>query len=175
MEDKYKTKHNLKEAFAGESMANRKYLFFAKQARRLGNNQIAELFEEIAHQETAHAFSHLELIHPPSELTVNKLLELAIEGELYETNYMYPEFERVAREEGNLEAVAEFVEQAAESREHAEIFQQAAKRFSGLAKVEKIHAKRYQDALANLEQKESQPTSSTPQSENAPNQLKASA
>jgi len=150
MQAQSKTDKNLKEAFAGESMANRKYLFFAKQARRLGNNQIAELFEEIAHQETAHAFSHLELIHEPSSLTVAKLLELAIEGELYETNHMYPEFERIAREEGNLDAVREFGEQAAESLEHAKIFQKAAKRFSGLAKVEKIHAQRYQDALEKL-------------------------
>jgi rubrerythrin len=175
MEEKYRTDKNLKEAFAGESMANRKYLYFAKQARRLGNNQIADLFEEIAHQETAHAFSHLELIHEPSTLTVAKLLELAIEGELYETNHMYPEFERVAREEGNLEAVKEFVEQAAESRDHAEIFLQAAKRFNALGKVEKIHAKRYQDALENLEHTQDQSSGLTPQSQDGSGQLKASA
>jgi len=173
MAQEFRTDKNLKEAFAGESMANRKYLYFAKQARRLGNNQIAELFEEIAHQETAHAFSHLELIYEPSKLTVSKLLELAIEGELYETNHMYPEFERVAREEGNLEAVNEFVEQAAESREHATIFQQAAKRFSALGKVEKIHAKRYEDALMSL--KDGPGCALTPQSEDDNEHLKASA
>src|ERR1700723_1571131 len=94
--EKTQTYKNLNAAFAGESMANRKYLFFAKVARQLGNEEIAQLFEETAHQETGHAFSHLELMHPPSTLTVEKLLELAIEGELYETNHMYPEFERIA-------------------------------------------------------------------------------
>src|SRR5438309_6359832 len=115
-----RTYKNLESAFAGESMANRKYLYFAKVARQLGNEEIAKLFEETAHQETAHAFSHLELMHPPASLTVENLLELAIEGELYETNHMYPEFERIAREEGEPQAVAEFIEQAAESAEHAQ-------------------------------------------------------
>ncbi len=147
---KSKTEKNLAAAFAGESMANRKYLYFAKQAKKLGNLEIASLFENIANQETAHAFSHLELIYPASELTVEKLLELAIEGELYETNQMYPEFERTAKAEGNLEAANEFVEQAKESKEHASIFAQAAKRFNSLAKVERLHANRYQQALQNL-------------------------
>lgn len=145
-----KTEQNLHSAFAGESMANRKYLYFAKIARKLGNEEIAQLFEETAHQETGHAFAHLDLLYPESEMTVAKLLELAIEGELYETNQMYPEFERIAKEEGNLDAVAEFKEQAAESKEHAEIFEQAAKRFHALGMVEAFHAKRYQNALTNL-------------------------
>lgn len=147
-----KTEQNLHSAFAGESMANRKYLYFAKIARKLGNEKIAELFEETAHQETGHAFAHLDLLYPESEMTVEKLLEIAIEGELYETNQMYPEFERIANEEGNLEAVAEFKEQAAESKEHAEIFQQAAKRFHALGMVEAFHAKRYQNALETLKE-----------------------
>jgi rubrerythrin len=142
-----KTAENLNSAFAGESMANRKYLYFAKIARKLGNEEIAKLFEETAHQETGHAFSHLELMYPTSELTVERLLELAIEGELYETNHMYPEFERIAIEEGDKEAATEFVEQAAESMEHAQIFQQAAKRFHALCMVERFHANRYQKAL----------------------------
>lgn len=145
-----RTQKNLEAAFAGESMANRKYLYFAKQAKKLGNIEIAELFENIAHQETAHAFSHLELIYPTQDLTVEKLLELAIEGELYETNQMYPEFEKTAISEGKLEAASEFVEQAKESKEHAAIFSQAAKRFNSLAKVEKMHAAKYQQALENL-------------------------
>jgi rubrerythrin len=148
-----KTSVNLKEAFAGESMANRKYLYFAKQARRLGNEEIANLFDNIAHQETAHAFSHLELIYPPKSLTVARLLEFAIEGELYETNHMYPEFERIALEESEAEAAKEFIEQAQESSEHAQIFAEAAKRFKGLGKVEALHAKKYQDALENLTHK----------------------
>src|SRR6516225_3305360 len=107
---KSKTEQNLHEAFAGESMANRKYLYFAKQARRLGNEEIARLFESIAEQETAHAFSHLELIYPANSLTVRKLLELARDGELYETNQMYPEFERIAIQESQPEAAREFLD-----------------------------------------------------------------
>ncbi|MBX9686701.1 MAG: rubrerythrin family protein [Candidatus Obscuribacterales bacterium] len=145
-----KTEENLQAAFAGESMANRKYLYFAKVARKLGNEDIAKLFEETAHQETGHAFAHLELLYPSSEMTVEKLLEIAIEGELYETNQMYPEFERVAVAEGKSAAVDEFREQALESKEHAEIFTQAAKRFKALTMVEKYHAGRYQKALEQV-------------------------
>ncbi len=153
-QDQSKTAQNLHAAFAGESMANRKYLFFAKVARKLGHEEIAKLFEETAHQETGHAFAHLELMYPPEELTVERLLEIAIEGELYETNRMYPEFERVAREEGRLAAVDEFIEQAAESREHAQIFVQAAKRFRALGLVEKYHADKYQKALDKVKDTE---------------------
>ncbi len=147
-----RTEENLHSAFAGESMANRKYLFFAKIARQLGNEEIAKLFEETAHQETGHAFAHLELMYPPSELTVEKLLEIAIEGELYETNQMYPEFEETARREGRLDAVAEFKEQGQESAEHAEVFLQAAKRFKALGLVERYHASKYQNALEKVKQ-----------------------
>lgn len=149
--DNTQTEKNLEAAFAGESMANRKYLYFAKIARQLGNEDVANLFEETAHQETAHAFAHLELMYPTSTLTVEKLLEIAIEGELYETNQMYPSFEKTALEEGRLDAVEEFKDQADESKEHAEIFMQAAKRFKALGLVEKWHANRYQNALANLD------------------------
>lgn len=148
------TEKNLEAAFAGESMANRKYLYFAKVARKLGNESVAGLFESTAHQETGHAFAHLELLYPSSELTIERLLEIAIEGELYETNQMYPEFERTALEEGRPDAVDEFREQAAESREHADIFIQAAKRFHALGMVEKYHADRYQKALEQLKQTE---------------------
>ncbi|MCA9801216.1 MAG: rubrerythrin family protein [Cyanobacteria bacterium HKST-UBA02] len=151
--DNTRTEKNLEAAFAGESMANRKYLYFAKVARKLGNEDVAALFEETAHQETGHAFAHLELMYPPSKLTVEKLLEIAIEGELYETNQMYPEFEAIAREEGHLDAVEEFKEQAQESAEHAETFMQAAKRFKALGMVEAFHAKRYQNALEKVNSK----------------------
>jgi len=145
------TEKNLEAAFAGESMANRKYLYFAKIARELGNEEIATLFENTAHQETAHAFAHLELLYPKTGLSVEKLLEIAIEGELYETNHMYPEFEATARREGKLDAIAEFQEQAEESAEHAAMFQHAARRFKALTGVEAHHAARYQKALANLQ------------------------
>lgn len=151
MKNTSRTTNNLHSAFAGESMANRKYLYFAKIARQLGNEEIAKLFEETAHQETGHAFAHLELLYPSTEMTVEKLLEIAIEGELYETNQMYPSFEKTALEEGRLDAVDEFREQAAESREHASIFEKAAKRFKALALVEKYHADRYQKALNKVQ------------------------
>jgi rubrerythrin len=144
------TEKNLQSAFAGESMANRKYLYFAKVARELGNEEVATLFENTAHQETAHALAHLELMYPKDTLTVAQLLELAIEGELHETNHMYPDFERKAREEGRLDAVAEFKDQAAESAEHAATFEKAAKRFKALTGVEAHHAARYQKALQAL-------------------------
>lgn len=149
---KSKTEKNLAAAFAGESMANRKYLYFAKIARELGNEEVARLFEETAHQETGHAFIHLELLYPKSEMTVEKLLEAAIEGELYETNKMYPGFEKTAVKEGQLKAAAEFAEQAKESKEHAEIFEKAAKRFKALALVEAFHAGRYQKALDKVKE-----------------------
>jgi rubrerythrin len=145
-----KTEQNLHAAFAGESMANRKYLYFARIARKLGSEEVARLFEETAHQETGHAFAHLDLLYPENEMTVERLLQLAIEGELYETNQMYPEFEQVARQEGNEAAVLEFQEQAEESRQHAGIFEQAAKRFKALAMVEAYHAGRYQKALDKI-------------------------
>lgn len=150
--DNSKTADNLHSAFAGESMANRKYLYFAKVARKLGNEEIARLFEETAHQETGHAFSHLELLYPSKDLTIERILELAIEGELYETNQMYPEFEKTAVEEGKLDAAEEFVEQGAESAEHAKIFEQAAKRFKALTLVERYHANKYQKALEKVQQ-----------------------
>ncbi|MBI2810000.1 MAG: rubrerythrin [Candidatus Melainabacteria bacterium] len=149
--DNSKTAENLHSAFAGESMANRKYLYFAKVARKLGNEEIAKLFEETAHQETGHAFSHLELLYPSKDLTVERILELAIEGELYETNQMYPEFEKTALEEGKLDAADEFVEQGAESAKHAKIFEQAAKRFKALTLVERYHATKYQKALEKVQ------------------------
>ena len=146
------TQKNLEAAFAGESMANRKYLYFAKMARELGNAEIAALFENIANQETGHAFAHLQLIYPKDGMTVEKLLELARDGELYETNHMYPTFEKEAVAEGEIAAVAEFREQAAESREHATIFQKAAQRFKALGKVEALHAAEYDEALQKLRQ-----------------------
>lgn len=144
------TTQNIEAAFAGESMANRKYLYFAKLARELGNAEVAALFENIANQETGHAFAHLQLLYPKQGMTVEKLLELARDGELYEANHMYPDFERKALEEGDAAAVAEFQEQAAESREHASIFQKAAQRFKALRKVEALHAAEYDEMLQKV-------------------------
>jgi rubrerythrin len=147
---KTQTEKNLEAAFAGESMANRKYLYFAKIARKLGNIEVAELFEDIAQQETGHAFSHLALMYPEKEMTVEKLLEIAAEGELYETHQMYPEFERIAVEEGQAAATEEFKEQAQESQEHASLFINAARRFKSFTKIEAIHANTYLQALETV-------------------------
>ncbi len=154
MQKNQQTPVNLEAAFAGESMANRKYLYFARVARSKGDEQTAQLFERTAEEETAHAFGHLALLYPPETLEVEDLLRIAMEGELHETNEMYPEFERVARAEQDDAAVAEFKEQGAESAGHAAMFKdalaKAEKVFRGLAKVEARHAKRYQDALGAL-------------------------
>lgn len=145
------TKKNLESAFAGESMANRKYLYFAKIARELGDEEVARVFEETANQETQHAFSHLSLIYPKENLTVEKLLEIAIEGERYEHTIMYPGYEQTAREENDLAAEAKFQEQGAESKEHEDQFKQtlelARKKFAALKLVEKKHADHYQSIL----------------------------
>jgi rubrerythrin len=147
-----KTKDNLEAAFAGESMANRKYLYFAKIARLKGDDEVAKLFEATADEETAHAHAHLSQLYPPETLEVTDLLRIAMEGELYETNEMYPEFAKVAHAEQQTAAVREFSEQARESDGHAKLFKdalvKAEKRFTGLAKVERRHAQRYADALA---------------------------
>jgi len=145
------TIQNLEAAFAGESMANRKYLYFAKRCRALGMDDVADVFENTAEQETAHAFGHLELLYPSKELTVERMLELAVEGETYEYTEMYPNFRHLAMQEGNKAAVREMDEQIEESKEHAEMFQavleKAAKRFAALAKVEERHANHYADTL----------------------------
>jgi rubrerythrin len=88
------TSKNLEAAFGGESMANRKYLFFAEVTRQLGLTELSKLFKETANQETEHAFAHFRLIHPelvigdPASLSdeqkkaiAARCLELAIEGE----------------------------------------------------------------------------------------------
>jgi rubrerythrin len=148
------TIENLEAAFAGESMAHIKYRYFAKLARAAGALDVAEAFEATADQEVAHAFGHLDLLYPKDKMTPAKSLEIAIEGETYEYSEMYPKFRHLAVQEGNAAAVAEYDEQIAESKEHAEQFKRtlelAAKRFAALAKVEERHANHYQAALDKL-------------------------
>jgi rubrerythrin len=145
---------NLEAAFAGESMAHIKYRYFAKLAREAGAEEVAKVFEETADQEVAHAFGHLDLLYPKAKLTPAKALEIAIEGETYEYTEMYPKFRHLAVEEGNQAAVAEFDEQIAESKEHADAFRRtlevAAKRFAALAKVEERHANHYRAVLETV-------------------------
>ncbi|HYD80741.1 MAG TPA: rubrerythrin family protein [Paucimonas sp.] len=151
-EHKSITIDNLEAAFAGESMAHIKYRYFAKLAREAGAEDVAKVFEETADQEVMHAFGHLDLLYPKSKLTPAKALQIAIEGETYEYTEMYPKFRHLAVQEGNAAAVAEYDEQIAESKEHAEAFRRtleiAAKRFAALAKVEERHANHYREVLA---------------------------
>lgn len=133
-------------------MAHIKYRYFAKLARAEGFEEVAQHFEHTADQEIKHAWGHLELLI--GKPNTRKCLELAIEGETYEFNTMYPQFERQAKAEDNLEAVKEFSEQGRESSEHAQAFKKvlalAEKRFAALAKVEKRHAEAYQQKLESL-------------------------
>jgi rubrerythrin len=143
---------NLESAFAGESQAHTKYRYFAKIAREEGHEEIAKHFEHTADQELLHAWGHLELlIGKPS---TKECLEKAIEGETYEFTVMYPEFEAVAKNEGNENAAREAQEQIVESKEHADQFKKvlvlAEKRFAALKKVEKRHAEAYAHVLEVL-------------------------
>jgi rubrerythrin len=121
------TADNLKETFAGESQANRKYLAFAKKAEADGYPQIARLFRAAAEAETVHAHAHLRVMDGVGSTLEN--LEAAIAGEGYECQKMYPEFIKIAEAEKNQSAVFSF--------KHA------------LA-VEATHHKLYSDALATL-------------------------
>ena len=149
-----KTWQNLEAAFAGESMAHVKYRYFAKIARAAGDEETARVFEDTADQEVQHAFGHLDLLYPKTELTPAKALQMAIEGETYEYTEMYPGFRHLAEQEGNAAAVAEMDEQIAESKEHAARFAatlaKAAKRFAALARVEERHANQYRAQLARV-------------------------
>jgi len=158
------TQANLEAAFGGESMANRKYLFFAEVAKQLGNQDLARLFRDTANQETEHAFAHFRLLHPelvvadPEALSpeqkgviLARCLELAIEGETYEYTTMYPEFAAQARADRDGGTADEFDGQAAESRDHAAIFRRAASNFGFLTPIEHHHAERYGVALEALQ------------------------
>ena len=128
-----KTHQNLKDAFVGESMANRRYLFFARIATTEGLADVAELFEETAKGETGHAFGHLDFLKevgdPATDLPLGDTatnLASAVAGETYEFTAMYPGFAKTAREEG-FDEIADWMET--------------------LARAEKTHAGRFQKAL----------------------------
>ena len=147
------TLKNLESALAGESMAHIKYRYFAKLAREEGFEEVAKHFEHTADQEILHAWGHLELLI--GKPNTRKCLDLAIEGETYEFTTMYPKFKTEAELEQNPLARNEFVEQIAESKDHAEQFKKvlalAEKRFAALAKVEERHANAYQKILQEIE------------------------
>ena len=101
-----KSTENLETAFAGESQANRKYLFFAEQADKEGHRQIARLFRAAAEAETVHARKHLTVLDGIKSTADN--LQGAIGGEHYEFTEMYPEFIRQAEAGGESKARTSF-------------------------------------------------------------------
>ena len=143
---------NLEAAFAGESQAFTKYMYFAKLARAEGFEDVAKHFEHTASQELLHAHGHLELLI--GKPNVKQSLEMAIAGETEEYTNMYPTMKAEAIAEGDDYAAIEAQNQATESKEHAEQFaavlSKAEKRFSALAKVEQRHAAAYQQKLETL-------------------------
>ena len=131
-----KTEENLKAAFAGESQANRRYLYFAKQADVEGYPDIAGLFRDTAEGETGHAHGHLDYLKavgdPATDLPIGGTddnLKAAIAGETHEYTDMYPGMAKAAREEG---------------------FPEIADWFETLAKAEKSHAGRFATGLQSI-------------------------
>ena len=102
-----KTEQNLKDAFSGESQANRRYLYFAQKADVEGYNDVSAVFRSTAEGETGHAYGHLEFLEavgdPATGLPIgntSKNLKAAIAGETHEYTDMYPGMAKVARQEG---------------------------------------------------------------------------
>ena len=132
-----KTHDNLKDAFAGESQANRRYLYFAKQADIEGYPEVGGLFRDTAEAETGHAHGHLDYLKQAGDPATgkpigatDKNLAAAVAGETYEYTEMYPGMAKTAR---------------------GEKFDDVAEWFETLAKAEKSHAGRFQKALDSLE------------------------
>ena len=125
-----KTSKNLKEAFSGESQANRRYLAFAEKAEKEGLLAVAKLFRAAAFAETVHALNHLGIMGEVNSTIEN--LETAVSGETFEFDEMYPEYIQVAKEEENKKVVWSF---------------------NVANKVEKIHAGLFSKALEALRNK----------------------
>ena len=124
-----KTEQNLLAAFAGESQARNKYTYFASKAKKDGYEQIAAIFEETANNEKEHAKMWFKELHGGEIPSTVENLEAAADGENYEWTDMYEEFARVAEEEG---------------------FTAIAKKFRGVAAIEKEHEERYRKLLENV-------------------------
>ena len=131
-----KTEANLKAAFAGESQANRRYLYFAQKADVEGQNEVSALFRSTAEGETGHAHGHLDYLadigDPATGLPIGETklnLKASVAGETHEYTDMYPGMAKAARNEG---------------------FDEIADWFETLAKAEKSHAGRFQKALDSL-------------------------
>jgi rubrerythrin len=118
-----KTMDNLKEAFAGESQANRRYLAFAKQAEKDSYPHLARLFRAVAAAETVHAHNHLRILGGIGSTLEN--LKDGIEGESYEIDSMYPGFIAEAGAEGEKRALNSFKWAWEVEKEHQMLFQQA--------------------------------------------------
>src|SRR4030043_860907 len=101
-----KTEKNLRDAFAGESQANRKYLAYAKKAEEEGHPQIAKLFRATAEAETVHAMNHVRTMGEVND--TNKNLNAALDGETFEFKQMYPGYIKVAKDEKNSQAAWSF-------------------------------------------------------------------
>src|SRR5579863_2013523 len=132
-----KTAQNLKDAFAGESQANRRYLYFAQKADVEGYNDVSAVFRSTAEGETGHAHGHLEFLEAVGDPATGQPiggtdlnLKASIAGETHEYTDMYPGMARAARDEG---------------------FEEIGDWFETLAKAEKSHAGRFQRALDTLE------------------------
>jgi rubrerythrin len=164
-----KTHINLSNAFAGESQAFQKYMFFADVCKKLGADDISKLFRETAMQETQHAASHFSLLHPelvitdPSILSesqkqkiITQCLQMAIDGETYEYTQMYPEMLSDAKSEKDQASQELIVEQIDESKEHANTFSEASRRFGYLVSIENYHADRYQKVLDEMLQQKNE-------------------
>ncbi|MDO4154949.1 MAG: rubrerythrin [Candidatus Fimenecus sp.] len=124
-----KTEQNLMTAFAGESQAHTKYLYYASKAKKDGYVQIGALFEETAKNEKEHAKIWFKLLHGGMPATTENLKDAAA-GENYEWTDMYAGFAKTAREEG---------------------FDDIAALFDGVAAIEKEHEERYKKLLQNIE------------------------
>lgn len=149
---KIKTRQNLEGAFAGESMAYQRYMYFAKIARKNGDEEVARLFEDTAKHETKHAEGHLRFLYPLNTMTTKKCLELARDGEKFEYTEMYPKYAKTAEEENANEKIKkEFSDGIKESQEHEqgfiEMLEKINKVFKGLSRVEKEHHDNYQKTL----------------------------
>lgn len=117
------TEKNLKEAFAGESQANRKYLAFAKKAAQEGYEQIAKLFRATAEAETIHAHAHFAAMG--GVLSTLENLKASSEGESYEFKSMYPPFFDEAKAEGHIQATRSFNHAMAAEKVHFELYSKA--------------------------------------------------
>ncbi|MFH0778571.1 MAG: rubrerythrin family protein [Candidatus Eisenbacteria bacterium] len=117
------TVDNLKEAFAGESQANRRYLAFAKRAEEEGFPQVAKLFRAAAEAETVHAHAHLRVTGGVKDTAQN--LQAAVDGEGHEFRSMYPKFVREAEAEDNRSAIIPFRHALAVEEIHHDLFNKA--------------------------------------------------